>query len=115
MNTWINIAIDIGVLAFAGLLYYIYQRRRILRHSLFQIEDALDKFHYHTNEYAEEMMKTPEYDNINSICEILDDYFQNKNLEQVLKISEKISYLPNPLQEEYKQIADKILDHLKVS
>ena len=31
MSIWLNILIDIGVLAFIGLLYYFYQKRRIIR------------------------------------------------------------------------------------
>jgi hypothetical protein len=48
------IALEIGLLAFLGLLYYLFQKRRILKHAKNELIFALEDFLYDINCHLEE-------------------------------------------------------------
>jgi hypothetical protein len=73
-NFWMNFAIEIAVLSFLGVLYYFYQKRKILNYEEnkvplvmnFILESCLS----HKTEEAQPMLDT--------LIEQLDDYLKEK-------------------------------------
>lgn len=107
-NTWGNLALELVVLTFFGLLYYLYQRRKILRFEA-------DKVPFLMNMILETLLAErgdaihPVYD---PVIEALDDFLNQKTttpplpLLKGLMISERCS-------PELKAMIKDVLDEIK--
>ncbi|MEX1099722.1 MAG: hypothetical protein WEB87_04810, partial [Bacteriovoracaceae bacterium] len=53
MENFYSIVVDLGVLAFFGLLYYLFQRRRIIKASTREIQERIQEFLYELHSFLE--------------------------------------------------------------
>ncbi len=53
MNTFYSILVDLGVLGFFGFLYYWWQKRRIIRASVYEVRENVQEFLYDLHSYLE--------------------------------------------------------------
>jgi len=113
MDLWLNILIDISILAFVGLLYYFYQKRRIIQISKADILADLESYRLKLNEFAETQQEKHEFDLINELCEKVDDYCQTQNLQAFCKLDINEHILNAGLVEDFELICDKITDFLE--
>lgn len=111
-TNWTNIAIDIGVLSFIGLVYYFYQKRRIIRISKEEILYALHEFRLKINEFADLSKDSSQYEQIKNFTDLFENELQAQNLEGFLLLKNKASYLDSELSDKFHQILFKIEDHL---
>lgn len=70
MSSIYSILIDLGVLGFFGLLYYWWQKRRIIRASVYEVKESVQEFLYDLHSYLEKNKSAKEYS-------LLDDYARN--------------------------------------
>lgn len=71
---WGNFAIEIGILSFLGVLYYFYQKRKIIHYE--ENKDHL-VMSFILQSCLAEKGETPE-PQLDSVIEALDDYLQSK-------------------------------------
>lgn len=111
MDTWLHILVDLSILSFFGVLYYFYQKRRIIRTSYEDIIENLDKFRYELNEYTEHMSKQDSYTQIQNFNNKFEDLYEKMDIESFSTLESESTILNKELREFYKLICDQITDH----
>ncbi len=86
MSTWTHVAIDLGLLCFFGFLYYLWQKKRIIRVSKEYILIDLNEFNLNINEYADEHKDSANYQLLNSFTNKLEDAIKIESLDDVLSL-----------------------------
>lgn len=109
---WLNISIDIGILALMGLLYYFYQRKKILKVSKEMILTDLEQFRIVLNEYAEQQKESDKYHSINKFCEKYDLYYQEASLNDFLTIQDESRCLSKNLKQDFSDLCIQITEHI---
>jgi len=111
VDGWLGIGIDLGVLAFFGFLYYIWQRKRIISVSREYIFNDLHEFNFDVNKYAEANKSSPTYQLLNKFTNNLDSALKEENLEQVLNLKSSINdCLTQEQNQDFTAICNQIVD-----
>jgi hypothetical protein len=112
VDTWLHILVDVSILAFFGILYYFYQKRRIIRISLEDIVENLDSFRFKLNEYTESKSNSSDYSLIQSFNNKFEELYQSQSLLELLKLQKNSDTLNKDLQDFFNLICKQIHDHL---
>ena len=80
MSSFYSILIDLGVLCFFGLLFYWYQKRRIIRNSTYEIQVGLQKLIYDLHNYLDQKESEEYYQELNTYTEKLEQLIQSPSL-----------------------------------
>jgi hypothetical protein len=112
VDTWLQILVDISILLFFGVLYYFYQKRRIIRVSLEDIVENLDSFRLQLNEYTENKVGSSNYLSIQSFNNEFEKLYQAEDLLGYLKLQKDSNTLNPDLQDFFNLICKQIHDHL---
>jgi hypothetical protein len=80
-NSWMNFALEIGFLAFLGILYYFYQKRKILRFEDTKTPMVMNYILQTCLSEKEEGLAQPGLD---KMIEALDDYLNNQDTKPPL-------------------------------
>ena len=112
MDTWLHILIDLLILSFFGILYYFFQKKRIIRISLEDILENLDSFRFKLNEFTESKMNSSDYLSIQSFNNKFEDQYQEQNLLELLKLQKDSAILNKDLLDFFNLICKQIHDHL---
>lgn len=75
MNLWENILLEISIFIFLGILYYFYQKKKILNYETNKVSNIME-FILQACLVEKKDMPQPELD---SLIESIDDYLKNKN------------------------------------
>ncbi len=109
MDTWLTVLIELGVLAFFGLLYYIIQKRRILRKDKEDIFYLLEQLIYELHHFLEENKQQNFYSDLNKICLNLELQLENKTLNE---IQSSLNQIDTPVPEKIQELINKLHFHL---
>ena len=104
MTSFYSILIDLGVLAFFGLLFYYFQRRRIIKHSKYEIRELLQKFIFDLHVYLDDKQRESDYKKLNQYAEDLEKLLPR---EDILNLKDQLTppkELPENMQREIEQI-----------
>lgn len=101
----INIFIEVAAFCLLGLLYYIWQKKRILRADINDIFHQLDKLTYDLNHYLDANKNESFYNDINKIIEDIEKEQDLARLKEHLlripiELSSEISNQRNTLIEQ---------------
>jgi len=109
MSQWLHILIDISVLSFLGFLYYIWQKRKIIRLSLEDIWIDLENFRFDLHKYTEENNQNKE---LVLFTEEFEAAFQAQKIEQIIILEKNTAVLSSALSQYFDQLCHQIKDHL---
>lgn len=112
MSNWSDILIDIGILSSVGMMYYFYQKRRIIRVSHEAIIGDLEMYRFKLNEFVQSMADTQNYQIVKHFSDQFEVLFQNQDLENFAKLLNQDKCLSDELKDELKALNDQIADHL---
>lgn len=105
MEKFYSILIDLGVLGLFGLLYYILQRRRILRASSFEAKERIQEFLYNLHSFLDGKESSKSYAALDGYARELESAANESDLKILeQKIREMPGELPQDLREELKSI-----------
>lgn len=89
-NSWMNFALEFGFLAFLGILYYFYQKRKILR---FEDTKTPMVMNYILQTCLSEKEEGQAQPGLDQMIEALDDYLNNQDtnppLPQLINFAKK--------------------------
>ncbi|MCO4755674.1 MAG: hypothetical protein KC478_14425 [Bacteriovoracaceae bacterium] len=106
MATFYSLLFDIGVLAFFGLLYYTWQKNRIIKASTAQIRADLSDFIYELHEYLDGKEGSNDYAALNDFATELEQAIETPSLESMKnKVDKAPKALPEKLQLELDRIS----------
>lgn len=105
METFYSILIDLGVLTFLGLLYYLWQRRRIIVYSTQEITGELQDFLYHFHSYLQEHQNEEYYTELNAFALSIEESLQTQELALIQR---SLNNAPSSLPEEFQKIINQI-------
>jgi hypothetical protein len=105
------IALEIGLLAFLGLLYYLFQKRRILKHAKNELIFALEDFLYDINCHLEENKNTQDNSTLQDFVKEAESYLERKDIKGLCDYLSKSDFkAPNDqLAETWKSLREIIL------
>lgn len=112
MSIWLNILIDIGVLAFIGLLYYFYQKRRIIRVSHEMILYDLNDFRFKLNEFIEKNATHPQLEHLQDLATNIDQIYETQQFDSFHQLLDYQNTLPEELSKTLLALDSQIKDHL---
>ena len=112
MSTWLNILIDIGILSLIGLMYYFWQKKRIIRVSHEAIVHDLENFRLKLNEFVQSMVNNEGYQVLKNFSDQFEELFQTGDIEGFDELSKQDRYLSSELKNDLKALNDQITDHL---
>lgn len=104
MNQFYSILIDLGVLGFFGLLFYIIQKRRILKHSAYEIREQLQKFIFDLHVYLDDKKNETFYRELDEYAQNLEALLPDENILQLKERLTPPSSLPEEMKQEIGQI-----------
>lgn len=108
------LAAEMGVFAFFGLLYYIFQRRRIIHHSISEMFYILDAAIFKTHEFLDDKKNEPFYTKVNDFNLELEKINTRDDLPQLEKLLTNIpNELSDEIQMELKDVKSRISFHIK--
>ena len=106
MIDWLTVAIEICILGFFALLYYLYQGRKVKRHFHNERVEAYALWIYDYHHYLEEIKDSPHYNELNAfVAEIETVDLENQMQRQTLN-----SKIPKSMDDELKERLCKILE-----
>ena len=106
MIDWITIAIEMSILAFCGLLYYLFQSRKIKGYQHSERTEAYALWIYDYHHYLDEIKDSPDYSTLNGFVKEIEAV----DLESQDERSILIQKVPAPMDKELKS---RLLDILK--
>lgn len=113
MNIWWNILIELGGLAVLGFLYYIFQKRRIIRRSHLSILEDLEHFRFDLNNYIEKQKNLNNHTaELQQFSNQYEDIFQEQAIDHFSQLMPLKNCLPQHLQEKLEHIDLQINDLL---
>lgn len=105
MSWFYSILIDLAVLGFFGFLYYMWQRRRIIKHSVFEIQNRLQDFLYDLHSYLEENKNKSFYSELDAFARSLELAANTNDLSAMkLALSKSPESMPSELSEDLERI-----------
>jgi hypothetical protein len=109
-NTWTNILIEMGILCFLGFLYYIFQRRRIVRFDQEEILESLANLTYDLNHFLEEHKAEIFYKELDEFCKNVELANENQSLPEIIHVFQDASYngMPKELKVKFEEIKSKL-------
>ena len=112
-DTLLNILIEAGVLIFLGLVYYFWQRSRIIRNDLFETYSQLDKFFYDIEEFLKEDDNLNKYPKLSEQILEMKNFLDEKQLDRIYShLSELNRSLPEMILKDIESLKEKIEFHL---
>ncbi|MBC75446.1 MAG: hypothetical protein CME64_05460 [Halobacteriovoraceae bacterium] len=105
MDNFYSILIDIVVLGFFGLLYYTWQKGRIIKASKAQIKAEISDLIYELHEYLDGKEQTSEYQELNSFALALEKCTEQ---EEFGPMERCLSSSPNQLPARFRADISKI-------
>lgn len=112
MSIWLNILIDIGILSLIGLMYYYYQKKRIIRVSHENILSDLESYRFKVNEYVDARKNEENYQRLKEFSDHFEKIYTDQNLEGFNELLNKQDLLSNKLKEQLNALNAQIVDHL---
>lgn len=113
MESWLNIIIDIGVLAFIGLLYYFFQKRRIIKVTHEMIIQDLSEYRLKVNEFIEQKVKSKELNKLQEFADLLDKIYQTQDLESFHHLIQYQDILSQKLSNQLSELNNQVIDLLQ--
>jgi hypothetical protein len=104
MENFYAILIDLAVLAFFGFLFYLFQKRRIIRSSTYEIQDKLQKFIFDLHSYLDGKNDEMFYQELNSYAERLETLLNNPDILSQKNQLNAPKALPDDLKDDLEQI-----------
>ena len=86
-SLWFNFALEIGFLSFLGVLYYFWQKRRIIRYEENKTPIVMN---FLMQACLSEKTESPQPE-LDQVIEVLDDYLTQKNALPPLLILKKFA------------------------
>lgn len=111
-DTWFNLIIEMGVLAFLGLLYYFYQKRKIIRFDKEEIFELVGEVTYELNHFLEEKKEEAFYNTLNIFCTQLEECSENSSIQQLHEILKELpSNIPEKIKIKVQEIKIRLEFH----
>jgi SET domain-containing protein len=109
-DTWINLIIEMGVLALLGFLFYIFQRRRIVRFDIEEILESLENLTYDLNHFLEDNKTKSFYKELDTFCKKVELANENNSLPEMMDIFKDCSFsgMPKDLESKFQEIKTKL-------
>jgi len=104
MNMVYSILIDIGVLAFFGVLFYLFQRRRILRNSAYEIKDGIQKLTFDLHHFLDDKKNESFYNELNEYALKLEGLLDSMNIHEQRDQLQAPKSLPSELKEQLDKV-----------
>lgn len=112
---WVNILIEIGFFLGLALLYYIYQKKKIIRFDKIEIYQMVEDFTIQIHYFLENQKTNPNRELINELIVKLEKCLENDMLDNLPSYLEQISKLiPRDLNERAMHILETIDTHKKL-
>lgn len=112
MGTTTSIAIEMGILTFLGILYYLFQRRRIIRNDLTDIYQLNEKLIYHINDYIDDKRNESIYTVLNAYAEKLESLNEAGDIYALCDFYREVpSVLPEELRADIEIIKKQLSFH----
>ncbi len=114
MDSWMQILIELGILALIGLIYYVIQKRRIIYHDKNEIFHKLDELHYVLNEFLHDKDSEAYYASLNEFIGKLDDILQYPTIEGVITLIDsfpQVDVLPEDIMQKLNEIREQMNFH----
>jgi hypothetical protein len=89
MDDWLNIAVELSILCFFGFLYYIFQKKRIIRLDTHEVFIIVDELVYELNQYLDGREKENEYTELNQLTIELEEIFKEASIEKLKNLMSK--------------------------
>lgn len=113
-ETTTKLATELAVLAFFGLLYYIWQRRKIIRVDLAELYQSIDEFTFNITEFLNEEDNRAKYPKLIQINKDIHTALQLRELKTIQGHFEEINFtVPSEIEEDIAKIKSQIQFHLK--
>lgn len=101
-NVWLNFALEIGLFSLLGVLYYFYQKRKIIRYEENKTPLVMT---YLLNRCLEEKTDSPQ-PKLDAVIEALDDFVNNKSKSAPTALLKTFSESPECSQDLKKEIIE---------
>jgi hypothetical protein len=113
-ETATSLLLEFAVLCFFGLLYYLWQRRKIIRTDLQSVYQEVDKLIYDIKEFLKEESNK---DDFKELAQFLSKLEESYLKEDIVLISESlkvtVSKIPTEIQLDINIINDQVQFHIK--
>lgn len=105
MSAFYSILIDLGILGFFGLLYYWFQRRRIIRASVLEVQDRIQEFLYDLHAFLDKNKNASFYTDLDAFALNLEKAANTHDLKEMrVALSNIPPGLPSEFQKELSSI-----------
>ena len=108
MSLFTNIIIELLVLCFFALLYYVYTKRKIINSIEFEFNHILNEIIFKIHNFLEENKEVASFNEINSFVNKLETLSNKNSNEFPLELK-----APNDLPPEIKEQFSDFLQHLQ--
>ena len=113
MENWLTIIIEIGILAFILLLYYVFQRRRIIHRDIEEIFLVTDDIIYKIHQYLDNKQGEGHYQELNNFVTSLEKCTEQHSIEELIKaLMIRPSHLPTDINQRI-EVLDRDLNFYK--
>ena len=110
MSDMMRISLEMGLLTFLGVLYYLFQRGRIIRNDLAEIYHLIEKYIFHINDFLDDKKNESYYQELNAYAEKLERLNEAGDIHVLYSFLEKV---PNGLPKELEADLETIMTQLK--
>lgn len=104
MQDFYSILIDLGVLSFFGFLFYFLQRRRILKHSSYEIREQLQKFIFDLHVFLDDKQNESFYQELDEFAQKLEMILPDQNILDKKEDLNPPNSLPKNMKQEIELI-----------
>lgn len=112
---WFNILIEIGFFLVLALLYYIYQKKKIIRFDKMEIFQMVDEFSIKLNYYLDAHKASQNYQPLNLLCSEIETAIELNEFDKLLPLLNQMKdKLPLELRDISSQIIETIENHNKL-
>jgi hypothetical protein len=113
-ETTTQILLELGVLCFFGFLYYLWQRRKIIRNDIYDIYQQLDHLVYNINEFLKEDNNAVDFKDLAQFNLALENAIKSDDLSSISKsVSTKVDKIPEEIQTDIAKLSEQINFHTK--
>lgn len=101
MSLWLKLTLEMGFLLLLGVLYYLYQRKRVIRQAQDEVCYLLDELLFKLNHFLEE---NPNHEKKEPIKCFIEGLEKCEDFKQVNSV-----HIPEKLPEDFKENFETIL------
>ena len=112
---WFNILIEIGFFLVLALLYYVYQKKKIIRFDKMEIFQMADEFSIKLNYFLDAHKAAPNYELLNQLCSEVEKAIEQNEFDKLHPLLGQMNeLLPTELSTISSQLIETIENHNKL-